>query len=137
MDIIKNYLEAAFNKEYQVQASYMPPEIIDFHPTILAPPARGKEALINGWKQSVEPMDSVKYHREGLGITDFHEGELTGNWVIEAGLVEAKFKGMTEWVKFQMVGLYKLEDGLIVEVRNFGNLLDMYQQMAYTLVPPK
>ena len=135
--IVKEYLKAAFDKQYQIQASYMHPDIIDYHPTILAPPAKGKEALINGWKQSVEPMDSVKYHRKGLGTTDFYEGDLTGKWVFEAGLVEAKFKGMNKWVSFQMVGLYRIEDNLIIEVHNYGNLLDMYQQMGYTLVPPK
>ena len=46
--IVKEYLEAAFDKQYQVQASYLHPDIIDYHPTILAPPAKGKEALING-----------------------------------------------------------------------------------------
>ena len=37
--IVQNYLDAAFSKDTDTQMSLMSVEIIDYHPTVLAPPA--------------------------------------------------------------------------------------------------
>ena len=137
VQVVKDYLQAAFNKDYSRQKTFMHQDIVDYHPTVLSPPAKGKEELINGWKNTMQSMDSIIYIRKGIGIVSFMEGELLGEWVVESGLVKSKFQGVEQWVEFQMTGLYKVESGLIKEVHNFGNTLDIYQQLGYSLEPPK
>ena len=136
IEIVQNYLDAAFSKDTNTQMSLMSEEIIDYHPTVLAPPAKGKEELIMGWNNTMNPLDSVVYSRTGSGIVELQDGEFQGEWVLETGMVKMKFPGVEKWIELQMVGLYQVENGLITVVRNFGNMLDLYQQMGYTLTSP-
>ena len=74
IQVVTAYLAAAFKGDYEKQKQLMHPEIVDYHPTVLLPPARGKEELIKGWMDSVEPMDSVIYTRQGIGMTTLDGG---------------------------------------------------------------
>jgi len=136
IDIVQSYLDAAFQKDIETQRSHMSEQIIDYHPTILAAPAKGIDELLMGWNNTMQPLDSVNYERTGSGLVRLTDGVLYGEWVLETGMVHMKFPNTKEWIKMQMVGLYKIEKGKIIEVRNFGNMMDLYQQMGYTLTPP-
>ena len=137
IQVVNDYLNYAFNEELEKQKSLMHPDIIDYHPTVLIEPAKGREELIKGWQGTTAAMDSVTYKNIGVGILTIPKGGLSGEWVVTTGILTSKFKGIETPVSSQMVGFYKVEDGLIKEVRNFGNILDIYQQLGYTLAPPK
>ena len=137
IQIVKQYLEHAFNEEHDGQKALMHPDIIDYHPTILQEAARGRGELIKGWQETTKSMESVSYKNAGIGILNIIEGELVGEWVVTNGTITSNFMGMESAVISQMVGFYKVENGLITEVRNFGNILDIYQQLGYTLTAPK
>ena len=135
--IVQQYLEHAFNEEHEQQKALIHLDIIDYHPTVLMEPARGREELIKGWKKTTESMDFVTYKSSGIGILNITDGELEGEWVVTIGTISSNFKGVETAVLSQMVGCYKVENGLITEIRNFGNIMDIYQQLGYTLAPPK
>jgi len=137
IEIVENYLEAAFSKNYEAQKSLMHPNIIDYHPTVLEKPANGKNTLIQGWKDTVKSMDSVRYTSHGIGGLAIKEGEHKGNWIVTIGEVTSYFKGNKTPINSQMVGMYRIDNGLIKEVRNYGNLLDIYLQLGFTLQPSK
>jgi hypothetical protein len=134
--IVQKYLDAAFKKDIDTQRLLLDDHVIDYHPTVLASPSRGKNELLMGWNNMMQPLDSISYERTGTGLVDLQDGDFSGEWVLETGLVHMKPTGSNEWIKVQMIGIYLVENRKIREVRNFGNMLDLYQQMGYSLTPP-
>ncbi len=114
----------------------MDDNIVDHHPTVLAAPTRGSDELLESLKTSIQLFDTVTYEQIGGGIVNMDRGYLTGDWVFDAKEIKARSAINGTWIKFHMTGVYKIENKKIVEVHNYGNILDIYRQMGYELVAP-
>lgn len=131
----KAYLESAFAGNHKLQETFMHPQIIDYHPTVLLNPSKGKERVIKDWKNSLSTFKSVEYKIISIGLCEF-DGDLTGEWVVVYGIINANVEGITKSISYQLTSFYKLENNLIREVRNFGNIMDVYTQMGYKIQAP-
>jgi len=136
-EIIRRYLRAGLNGKWEEMKNLMNDSIIDYHPTVLEPPAKGSENLISSWKSSMQPFTKMSFNLLGSGSVEITTGELKGKWIFDAREVFGEVSGKDQPIKFQMVGLYKVENDQVYEVHNFGNLMDIYIQFGYQVVPPK
>jgi len=136
-ELVEAYLHYAFTEQYEKQGELMHPQIVDYHPTVLQNPARGRQELIKGWRETRESLSSASYEMSGIGELLITDGDMSGKWIVTTGILKTKFRGSDKQLRSHMVGFYKIEGGLIKEVRNYGNLLDIYLQMGYTLLPSR
>ncbi len=136
INVVNEYLKAAFLGDTVAQSKWLHPEVVDYHTTILRAPSMGKKELIEGWRQSLQLFETIEYQKTSTGLCNL-TGFLNGEWVVTYGMVKGKSSTMEKGISYQMTGFYKVENGLIMEIRNFGDSFDIYSKLGYTVNPPK
>lgn len=129
VDLIKDYVQAVENSDYQTMENLLDEKYIGLGPSIND--SVGKTAAIENWKTNMENLyKSIDYNKSRNIAVHIPDGENKGEWVsnwAELTIVYQSEEQATIWVNT----VYKMENGKIIKSFSFYNELDVYEQLGF------
>ena len=118
--VVKKYLEAVDNKDYDLMASLLADEYLGLGPSL--DDSTNKELALASWKWNNENLyESVEYDRTQLFASSIKEGLYTGEYAYNWAEVTITYKDGSGPVNLLMNAIYKIENGKIARTRTFYN----------------
>lgn len=135
IEIIKKYLEAVDNNEYELMESLLADDYLGLGPSI--DDSTNKEQALASWKWNSENLyEEVMYERTQTFASTVTEGPNAGEWAYNWAHVTLTYKNGEGPVELMMNSVYKIEDGKIARSRTFYNESDVWEQLGYRIFPP-
>lgn len=133
--VVKNYLEAVDNNDYDLMESLLADDYLGLGPSL--DDSTNKELALASWKWNTENLyEDVQYERTQTLATTIKDGSLAGEWAFNWAHVTIKYKDGRGPVSLMVNAVYKIEDGKIARSRTFYNEADVYRQLGYRVFPP-
>lgn len=133
--VVKNYLEAVDNNDYDLMESLLADDYLGLGPSL--DDSTNKELALASWKWNTENLyEDVQYERTQTLATTIKDGSLAGEWAFNWTYVTIKYKDGSGPVSLMVNAVYKIEDGKIARSRTFYNEADVYRQLGYRVFPP-
>jgi ketosteroid isomerase-like protein len=135
IEIVKKYLEAVDNNDYELMESLLADNYVGFGPSI--DDSTNKEMALAGWKWNSENLyEDVQYERTETFASTIDQGPNAGDWAYNWSHVIISYKDGTGPVELMMNAVYKIESGKIARTRTFYNEADVYEQLGFRIFPP-
>lgn len=133
--VVKKYLEAVDNKDYDLMASLLADEYLGLGPSL--DDSTSKELALESWKWNNENLyESVTYDRTQLFASSIKEGPYSGEYAYNWAEVTITYKDGSGPVNLLMNAIYKIENGKVARTRTFYNEAEVWEQLGYRLFPP-
>ena len=136
IDIVKRYISAVENLDYDTMASLLDDNYVGYGPSY-GDTINKKEAL-DSWRYNVENLyKSIKYDRSKNAAVTIPDGPNKGEWVSNWGELHIVYKNNIGEVTIWANSTYLIKDGKILKSFTFYNEADALRQLGYIFIKPE
>ncbi len=135
IDLIKNYVQAVENMDFDAMENYLADDYLGLGPSY--GDSIGKAQAVENWKLNVESLyKKIHYNRSRFAAVNIPDGDNKGTWVANWAELTIDYKNDGGSVTLWANSNYLVENGKIVKSITFYNEADALRQLGYTFVPP-
>jgi signal recognition particle subunit SEC65 len=135
IELIKNYVKAVEELNYQAMADYLDDIYIGMGPSY-GDTVRKTEAVEN-WKSNVANLyEKIHYNRSRFAAVTIPDGDNKGDWVTNWAELNIKYKNGGNEVTIWANTSYQVENGKILKSFTVYNEADALRQLGYKIVAP-
>jgi steroid delta-isomerase-like uncharacterized protein len=129
------YAEARNTGNYDLLDQIMDPDIIVVDPS-LPGPVSGREKVKEMYSKATQAFPDYTITFTGIDVC---RDKVVFNWSVTATNTEPieTLPPTGKTVRFSGVAVSRIEDGKIIEDNLYYNLLSVYRQLGFSLVPPR
>lgn len=134
ISLVKKYVEAVENFDYETMASLLDDNYLGIGPS--STDSIQKTQAIESWQQSSELYSKIKYNRAQYIAVTIDEGDLTGDWVSNWALVNIIYQEENRSVDLWANTVYQIENERITRSYTFYNEAEVLEQLGYVFINP-
>ena len=135
IDLIKNYVQAVENMDFDAMENYLADDYLGMGPSY--GDSIGKAQAVENWKLNVENLyEKIHYNRSRFAAVNIPDGDNKGNWIANWAELTIEYKNDGGSVTLWANSNYLVENGKIVKSITFYNEADALRQLGYTFVAP-
>lgn len=131
--LVQKYLNAIVTGDTNAIGGFMSENFVSHGPGIND--SANFSSTVAEYKKNWKAWSSIDFDRYIMLSHTVKEGRLAGDWVMDWARITVHYKNKST-VTINWHGVYKVENGKIVEEDVFYDVADILRQQGYTFVPP-
>lgn len=134
LTLIQNAVDAISDKDPEAMSSLLHEDFEGYGPAY--GDVFNKFTYLAYWGQMWPNFKSIEYNRQRILEQTIEEGEDAGDWVLDWIDFKVTVYNTPNPVTFRSHTAYLVKDGKILKAVSYYNMLDVFEQLGFKLIPP-